>query len=41
MHYNIMDTIAVSMDFTFIPSMHTVTKMQQKLKRNQISQISC
>ena len=36
-----MDTIAISMDFTFIPSMHTVTKMQQKLKRNQINQISC
>ena len=41
MHYNIMDTIVASMDFTFIPSMHTVTKMQQRLKRNQIRQMSC
>ena len=32
MHYNIMDTIIASMDFTFIPSMHTVTKMQQNTK---------
>ena len=41
MRYNIMDTIAIRMDFTFIPSMHTVTKMQQRLKGNQIIQISC